>query len=63
MCKFLEGSFVQRMTRFTIRFQWFTCFLATHCATLSTDQCFYLHGESVHFKDPDGNHLEIRCPA
>ena len=20
-------------------------------------------GESVHFKDPDGNHLEIRCPA
>ena len=19
-------------------------------------------GESVHFKDPDGNHLEIRCP-
>ena len=19
--------------------------------------------ESVHFKDPDGNHLEIRCPA
>ena len=21
------------------------------------------NGESVHFKDPDGNHLEIRCPA
>ena len=20
-------------------------------------------GESVHFKDPDGNHLEIRCPV
>ena len=20
-------------------------------------------GESVHFRDPDGNHLEIRCPA
>ena len=20
-------------------------------------------GESIHFKDPDGNHLEIRCPA
>ena len=20
-------------------------------------------GKSVHFKDPDGNHLEIRCPA
>ena len=20
-------------------------------------------GESVHFKDPEGNHLEIRCPA
>ena len=20
-------------------------------------------GESVHFTDPDGNHLEIRCPA
>lgn len=20
-------------------------------------------GESVYFKDPDGNHLEIRCPA
>ncbi|CAI2717612.1 VOC family protein [Nitrospina watsonii] len=20
-------------------------------------------GESVHFQDPDGNHLEIRCPA
>jgi catechol 2,3-dioxygenase-like lactoylglutathione lyase family enzyme len=20
-------------------------------------------GESLHFKDPDGNHLEIRCPA
>ena len=20
-------------------------------------------GESVHFKDPDGNYLEIRCPA
>ena len=20
-------------------------------------------GESVHFKDPDGNHLEIRCPS
>ena len=20
-------------------------------------------GESVHFMDPDGNHLEIRCPA
>ena len=20
-------------------------------------------GESVHFKNPDGNHLEIRCPA
>jgi catechol 2,3-dioxygenase-like lactoylglutathione lyase family enzyme len=20
-------------------------------------------GESVHFKDPDGNHLEIRCPT
>ena len=20
-------------------------------------------GESVHFKDPDSNHLEIRCPA
>ena len=20
-------------------------------------------GESVHFKDPDGNHLEVRCPA
>jgi catechol 2,3-dioxygenase-like lactoylglutathione lyase family enzyme len=20
-------------------------------------------GEFVHFKDPDGNHLEIRCPA
>jgi len=21
------------------------------------------HGESIHFKDPDGNHLEIRCEA
>ena len=21
------------------------------------------NGESVHFKDPDGNYLEIRCPA
>ena len=21
------------------------------------------NGESVHFKDPDSNHLEIRCPA
>ncbi len=20
-------------------------------------------GESIHFKDPEGNHLEIRCPA
>lgn len=20
-------------------------------------------GESIHFRDPDGNHLEIRCPA
>jgi catechol 2,3-dioxygenase-like lactoylglutathione lyase family enzyme len=20
-------------------------------------------GKSIHFKDPDGNHLEIRCPA
>lgn len=20
-------------------------------------------GESIHFKDPDGNHLEIRCPV
>ena len=24
---------------------------------------FLGQGESVHYKDPDGNYLEIRCPA